>query len=175
LDSLSLSTEGLTFFGDYDDLNLYIRAEGRGWMSSREEPIPTTRRITRSWVHALASHLSATDRAEVILPSPTRRTRVRWAGVMFLGTNALRRASREIPQDPTFSLGTQAATADALRRSTDRSVATELSRSADWLPYTLSDGDEDDLNSRWTSFSGASKDLSGHESASSSEEEGSRT
>jgi hypothetical protein len=38
----------------------------------------------------------------------------------------------------------------------------------------LSDGDEDDLNSCWTSFSGMSSDSKGHESASWSEEEGSR-
>jgi hypothetical protein len=39
----------------------------------------------------------------------------------------------------------------------------------------MSDGDEDDINSCWTSFSGVSSDSDGHESAFWSEEEGSRT
>jgi hypothetical protein len=100
-------------------------------MSSREESILATRRITRSLVRALASHLSATDRAEAVLPSPTRRTSVRRAGVSFVGTNALRRAAREISRDSTFSLGAQAAAEDVLRRSTNRSADTGLSRGAD--------------------------------------------
>jgi hypothetical protein len=144
-------------------------------MSSREEPIPTLRWITRSLARALASHLSATDRTEAVVPSPARRTSVQRVGVSFVGTNALPRAARAISRDPTFSLGARAAAEDVPRRSTDRSAETGLSRNADWLPYTLSDGDEDDLNSRWTSFSSVSSDLDGHELASWSEEEGSRT
>jgi hypothetical protein len=54
-------------------------------------------------------------------------------------------------------------------------VIAEPSQSADWLSYIVSDGDKDDVNSHWTSFSSISSDSHRHESASSNEEEGLQT
>jgi hypothetical protein len=71
--------------------------------------------------------------------------------------NTLQRATSIISQDPTFSVGAQAAAKNILSESMDQAAGFEP-RSTDSSSYVVSDSDERCLMSWWTSYSGLSSD-----------------
>jgi hypothetical protein len=112
-------------------------------MTSRDEPIADSKRITRSLARALASRTnSATNRTDVT--QAPQRSSVQRAGVTFARTNTLRRAARIISEDPTFSIGTQAVAENVLRGSEEGNATIEP-QTMDWAPYIVSDIDEGSL------------------------------
>jgi hypothetical protein len=125
-------------------------------MTSRDEPIPDSRRITRSLARALVSQTnSATDRTDVAQAS--QRSSVQKAGVTFARTNTLRRAASIISQDPTFSVRAQAAAENVLSEPAEGNARIEP-QAANWVPYIVSDSDEGYFTGQWTVYSGLSSD-----------------
>jgi hypothetical protein len=114
--SLSLSSEGLILFRRPRRLESKFELKKIEWMTSRDEPTSDSRRITTSLVRALPSRTNGVGDCTNVAQA-SQCSSVRQAGVMFAGSNALRRVASIISQDPSFLASAQAATEIILRES----------------------------------------------------------